>query len=114
MTTGWQPLCPADEVVTGQIKECRLADGTATVAVRDGDGNVRVLQGTCPHQRGALAEGDLDADVLTCSAHLWAFDVRTGEGVQGAQTDLAVYPSRVQDGQVQADPWTVTPVALWR
>lgn len=109
----WQSLCPADEVGPEQIKECRLTDGAVAVAVRDSGGAIRVLQGICPHQRRALAEGDLHDDVLTCSAHMWAFDVRSGEGVQGAEAGLAVYPSRVQDGEVQVDPSAITQVTLW-
>lgn len=110
----WQPLCPADEVVAEEIRECLLSDGRKAIAVRDGDGNVKVFQGMCPHQRRALAEGDLYDDVLTCSAHMWSFDVRTGEGVQGTEAGLAEYPSRIEDGEVQIDPSVVEPVALWK
>jgi toluene monooxygenase system ferredoxin subunit len=110
----WQSLCAADEVVPEEIRECLLSDGTTAVAVRDSEGNVKVFQGVCPHQRRALAEGDLCDDVLTCSAHMWSFDVRTGEGVQGTEADLAEYPSRIENGQVQVDPTPVTPVALWK
>jgi toluene monooxygenase system ferredoxin subunit len=110
----WQPLCPADEVAAEEVRECLLSDGMKAIAVRDSDGNLRVFQGMCPHQRRALAEGDLYENVLTCSAHMWSFDVRTGEGVQGTEADLAEYPSRIEDGQVQADASIVEPVALWK
>lgn len=110
----WQTLCPAEEVVPGEIREFLLADGTKAIAVRDTDGDIRVLQGMCPHQRRALAEGDLYDDVLTCSAHMWSFDVRTGEGVQGTDADIAGYPSRIEDGQLQVDPSLVEPVAHWK
>lgn len=75
---------------------------------------MKVFQGTCPHQRRALAEGDLYGDVLTCSAHMWSFDVRTGEGVQGTEADIAEYPTKIEDGQVLVDPSLVEPVALWK
>lgn len=110
----WQRLCHSDDVVSGEIRECLLADGTKAIAVRDSDGEVKVFQGICPHQRRALAEGDLHDDVLTCSAHMWAFDVRTGEGVHGTESGLACYPSRIEDGQVQVDPSLVEPVELWK
>jgi toluene monooxygenase system ferredoxin subunit len=110
----WQPLCPTSVVVPDEITECLLSDGTKTIAVRDSEGNVKVFQGVCPHQRRALAEGDLYDDVLTCSAHMWSFDVRTGEGVRGTETGLAEYPSRIEGDQVQVDPSVVEPVALWK
>ncbi|MDT7660079.1 MAG: toluene monooxygenase system ferredoxin subunit [Pseudonocardiales bacterium] len=110
---GWQVLCPAREVVAEEIKECVLTDGTKAVVVRAADGEVKVFQGTCPHQRRALADGDLYDNVLTCAAHMWAFDVRTGDGVQETPSRLAEYPSKIEDGQVMVDPSAVEPVALW-
>lgn len=110
----WQLLCPADEVVPEEIRECLLSDGTTAIAVRDSDGNVKVFQGICPHQRRALVEGDLYDDVLTCSAHMWAFNIRTGEGTYGTEAGLTEYPSRIEDGQILVDPSVVTPVALWK
>jgi toluene monooxygenase system ferredoxin subunit len=110
----WERLCYSREVVVGEIKECVLSDGTKAIAVRDSDGNVKVFQGICPHQRRALAEGELYDDVLTCSAHMWAFDVRTGEGVHGTESGIAQYPTQIEDDQVQVDPSLVEPVAHWK
>lgn len=110
----WQTLCAVDEVMAGEIRECLLPDGRKAIAVRDTDGNVKVFQGMCPHQRRALAEGDLYDDVLTCSAHMWSFDVRTGEGVQGTEADIALYPTKIEDGQVLVDPSLVEPVTHWK
>jgi toluene monooxygenase system ferredoxin subunit len=101
-------------VVAEKIAECMLPDGTKTIAVRDTDGKVKVFQGTCPHQRRALAEGDLYDDVLTCSAHMWSFDVGTGEGVQGTEAAIAEYPTKIEHGQVLIDPSDVEPVTLWK
>jgi toluene monooxygenase system ferredoxin subunit len=97
-----------------EIRECTLPDGTKTIAVRDTHGKVKVFQGMCPHQRRALAEGDLYNDVLTCSAHMWSFDVGTGEGVQGTEARIAEYPTKTEHGQVLIDPSVVEPVALWK
>ncbi|HZP14477.1 MAG TPA: Rieske 2Fe-2S domain-containing protein [Nocardioides sp.] len=107
-------MCAADEVLAEEIRECLLSDGTKAIAVRDSDGNVKVFQGMCPHQRRALAEGDLYDDVLTCSAHMWSFDVRTGEGAHGTEAHIAQYPTKIEDGQVLVDPSLVEPVALWK
>jgi nitrite reductase/ring-hydroxylating ferredoxin subunit len=45
---------------------------------------------------------------------MWSFDVRTGEGVQGTEADIAEYPTKIEDGQVLVDPSLVEPVALWK
>jgi toluene monooxygenase system ferredoxin subunit len=37
---------------------------------------------------------------LTCSAHLWQFDVNTGEGVNPTGVSLKSYPVKVEDESV--------------
>lgn len=110
----WHALCSAGDVVAEEIKECLLPDGTKAIAVRDGDGQVKVFQGNCPHQRRSLADGDLYDNVLTCAAHMWAFDVRTGEPALETPSGLAAYPNKIENGQVMVDPSLVQPVALWK
>lgn len=109
----WQVLCAVTEVVAEVVTECRLDDGTPTIAVRTQAGEVRVFQGTCPHQKRALADGDVEEGVLTCAAHMWEFDLETGEGINAALAGLASYPSRVEGGQVLVDASAIEPVALW-
>ena len=109
----WQVLCAATEVVADEVRECRLDDGTRTIAVRTQAGEVRVFQGVCPHQKRALADGDVEGDVLTCAAHMWEFDLESGEGINAALAGLTLYPSRVESDSVLVDASAVEPVALW-
>ncbi|MEK6443876.1 Rieske 2Fe-2S domain-containing protein [Pseudonocardia sp. T1-2H] len=110
----WQVLCSAHEVVADEIKECTLPDGGRAIAVRFASGEVKVFQGTCPHQKRALADGDLYGDVLTCSAHMWEFDLQTGDGLNGTPAGLAEYPTKIEGDDVLVDASLVEPVALWR
>ncbi len=55
--------------------------GAAEVLVVKVDGQICAFDGICPHQSSSLVEGDLEDGVLTCSAHEWQFDVRSGESV---------------------------------
>lgn len=41
-------------------------------------GAVYAMEDTCPHAGYPLHEGDLEGCVITCRAHGWPFDVRTG------------------------------------
>lgn len=108
----WEVLCSAHEVVADEIKECMLTDGTAVIAVRSTSGTIKVFQGRCPHQQRTLADADLYCDVLTCAAHMWEFDVQTGQGVNGTLSRLAEYPTRVEGDDVLVDATAVEPV-IW-
>lgn len=48
------------------------------VALANVEGEIRALDGVCPHQGGPLGEGQLDGPILTCPWHGWQFDARTG------------------------------------
>ena len=73
--------------------------GTSVLLVNV-DGEIRAYRNRCPHQEWALDEGDLDGRVLTCSRHLWEFDVLTGEGVNPDNCRLTGVACRVDDGTI--------------
>lgn len=83
-------------------------DGTEILLVRV-DGEYHAYHGTCPHQSSRLAEGDLDGTVLTCFAHGWMFDVRTGAGVNPAVARLVRHAVRTVNGRVQVSRRAVAP-----
>lgn len=64
------------------------------------DGEYHAYDGACPHQSTSLADGTLDGSLLTCSAHEWEFDVRTGQGVNPRTACLRRREVRVSDGRV--------------
>jgi toluene monooxygenase system ferredoxin subunit len=55
--------------------------GAIDVLVCNIDGEVFADEDRCPHLANPLSKGALDAHVLTCAAHEWTFDARTGNGV---------------------------------
>jgi nitrite reductase/ring-hydroxylating ferredoxin subunit len=59
---------------------------------------------TCTHRGCALAEGDLEATIVTCACHGSQFDVTTGEVLRGpALEPVRSYPVRVEGGVLQVD-----------
>lgn len=66
------------------------------------DGQIHALSGWCTHMGTALALGRLSGPTLTCWAHLWSFDVRSGEPVWPPIARIApgyrlrVYPVRLE------------------
>ena len=93
-SVGAEQARPNLGLVTVQGREIALA--------RLADGSWAAFDDACTHEECPLSEGDLDGDRIVCYCHSSAFDVRTGAVLQGpADRPLAVYPVRVEDGEVQ-------------
>jgi nitrite reductase/ring-hydroxylating ferredoxin subunit len=59
---------------------------------------------TCTHRGCSLAEGDLDATIVTCPCHGSQFDVTTGEVLRGPAVEpVRSYPVRVESGVLRVD-----------
>jgi nitrite reductase/ring-hydroxylating ferredoxin subunit len=68
-----------DDLWDGEMESYDL-DGREILLVRL-DGEYHAYDGTCPHKSTALITGTLEGNLLTCGAHEWEFDARTGQGV---------------------------------
>ena len=89
--------------------------GDAEVLLVKVGGQIQAYDGVCPHQSQSLVEGELEGGVLTCRAHEWQFDVRTGEGVNPRDTCLRRHDVRVtSDGMVEVRlrPRTLSPAKV--
>jgi apoptosis-inducing factor 3 len=100
----------SDELRENDLRGVVLGE-RPVVVVRVG-GELRAVQGSCPHIGGDLADGSLDEGRITCPLHAATYDLATGAvladpfGVsppEGAVEPLPVYPVRVTDGEVEVD-----------
>ena len=69
--------------------------GAVDVLLCNLDGTLVAYEDRCPHLANPLSEGVLADGVLTCAAHEWEFDARTGRGVNPASACLHRYPVRL-------------------
>lgn len=111
-TTTWERLCSTSEVVPGEITKIAILNGAEVIALRTESGSIKVFQAQCPHQERSLADGYLDGDILTCAAHMWQFDIHTGDGINAARCGIAAYPVKVEGNSVLIDASEVEPLAL--
>jgi nitrite reductase/ring-hydroxylating ferredoxin subunit len=59
---------------------------------------------TCTHRGCSLANGDLEATIVTCPCHGSQFDVTTGDVVRGpAREPVRSYPVRLEDGALRVE-----------
>jgi nitrite reductase/ring-hydroxylating ferredoxin subunit len=90
---GYVELIAADAMWDGEMESFDVGDDE--VLVLKVGGEIRAYDGVCPHQSQSLVEGELEGGVLTCRAHEWQFDARTGEGVNPKDACLVRHDVRV-------------------
>jgi nitrite reductase/ring-hydroxylating ferredoxin subunit len=95
---GFVAIADTDELWDSEMGSYDL-DGREILLIRL-DGEYHAFDGSCPHQGTSLADGALEGGVLTCSAHEWEFDVRTGQGVNPRTACLKRHQVRIADGRV--------------
>ena len=95
-TLEWVPVATLDDLWEGEITDVQVGDNLILL-VHLNRGDIRAYQGYCPHQKTALADGKLDGHILTCAAHLWQFNLFTGEGVNPKGCQLYRYQAKIQD-----------------
>lgn len=93
----WKRVCAAADVPENTLKKFEV-DGVTLVIANYGDG-WRAFPPFCPHMEEPLEEsGMLAQGRLTCSKHLWQWDLRSGEMIGETEKTLLFYDIK-QDGE---------------
>ena len=92
----WKYLCDVSDVPSNSLKLVDV-DGIRIVVANYGEG-FRALPPICPHMEEPLDESGVIAScVLTCTKHLWAWDLRNLNLIGETEKELKTYEVR-QDG----------------
>ena len=94
--------CSLEDLWEGEMTQVEVG-GSDVLLVHLAGGEVRAFDARCPHQAWPLVEGELDGETLTCGAHGWEFDVRSGCGVNPTDCALRQYAVQVRDDAVWVD-----------
>ena len=97
----WKKDSAADNVAESALDEFDI-DGVKIVVTRKGD-EYLVYPMTCPHMEEPLSNGMCDGETITCSFHLWQWDMVSGESTGEAEIDLLKYPVKIDDGDLYVD-----------
>lgn len=98
----WTYLCDASEVAPNTLKLVD-AEGVRVIVANYGSG-FRAMPPICPHMEEPLEESGVIANcVLTCTKHLWAWNLATLE-MDGGETEkpLKTYDLKEEDGRLLA------------
>ena len=95
-------VCAVSDVPENSVQ--RFEIGTTVLAVYNVGGEFFATDNECTHGAASLADGILEGDVIECTLHFGAFNVKTGEAVQSpCFVPLRTYKTAVKDGQVFVD-----------
>lgn len=93
-------VATTDEVEKGTI-HCVDVNETTIVLVEQDDGYA-AIDSRCTHQGGALCDGDLSEDTITCPLHGAEFDLDTGEPAAPPATEAVdTYDLRVEEDRIE-------------
>jgi nitrite reductase (NADH) small subunit len=101
----WVKLCAVAEAPeAGQVTEAEV--GGVRVCLANVRGKLSALANRCPHRGGPLGQGVLEGESVVCPWHAWTFNVKTGLAEFPAHERVAVFPVRVEGGDVLVDVGT--------
>jgi ferredoxin-nitrite reductase len=95
---GYVEVAPESAVPEGSgLRAC--VEGQELALFRVG-GEIRALDGICPHAGGSLADGAIEDGAVICPLHHWRFDASSGAAIAPAQASVTVYPVQIDEGKV--------------
>ena len=98
----WKRICASSDVPENTVKKFAV-DNFNVIVVKSGE-EFRVYPPMCPHMEESLDEtAIIEGQTLTCSKHLWGWDVLTGQMQGLAEKDLLSYEAKCENGDVMAN-----------
>ncbi|WP_165227293.1 Rieske (2Fe-2S) protein [Aquisphaera insulae] len=94
-------MATLEELPVGGAKEVEFEG--RIYALFNVDGEIKAIDGICPHQGGPLADGPLQGTKVGCPWHGWQFDVCTGQSPLGPKIKIPVFGVKVDGEDVYVD-----------
>jgi nitrite reductase (NADH) small subunit len=70
------------------------------ICVANVNGTISAMDNVCLHRGGPLGQGMIEGAKLVCPWHGWQWDPQTGQSVHDARAKVAVYPLKIENGDV--------------
>ncbi len=97
----WTRICRADEVAANSVRKFHVG-GIPILLINYGQG-FRAVPPVCPHMEEPLEDSGIVAKcVLTCSKHLWAWNLATLEMQGETERPLKTYDLKQEAGDIFA------------
>lgn len=97
----WKKICSAAEISENTLEKFEV-DGIEIMIANYGQG-YRAFPPRCPHMEEPLCEsGVLYDGKLTCTKHLWQWNMETGEMIGIAEKELLFYDVKQEGDDIYA------------
>jgi nitrite reductase (NADH) small subunit len=87
--------------VEGEAKE--FPCGEKIICIANVNGSITAMDNVCLHRGGPLGQGMIEGNKVVCPWHGWQFDAATGEASHNPNARVAVYPVKVDGGDVMVE-----------
>ncbi len=95
----WKRICGTSDVAENSIRKFDV-EGISIVLVNYGSG-YRAIPPICPHLEEPLEESGVVARcILTCTKHLWAWNLKTLEMQGETKRPLKTYDTKEENGSI--------------
>jgi nitrite reductase (NADH) small subunit len=85
----------------GEAKE--FSCGTKPICVANIKGVITAMDNICLHRGGPLGQGLIEGNKIVCPWHGWQWDSGTGEATHNAKAKIAIYPIKIENGEVMIE-----------
>lgn len=94
VAVNWKPICKLSDLREGELREMDV-DHIKMLLVRSGE-RVFAYPPLCPHMEEPLVYGMCDGKTLTCTKHLWQWNLSTGEAEGISEKPLLMYDVKIE------------------
>jgi nitrite reductase (NADH) small subunit len=77
--------------------------GDKLICIANVNGTISAMDNVCLHRGGPIGQGTIEGGKVVCPWHGWAWDPKTGAESQNPSAKVAVYPLRIENGDVLID-----------
>lgn len=74
--------------------------GDKEICIANVNGDFSAMDNICLHQGGPIGQGTIEKGKVVCPWHGWAWDPQTGAAAHNANAKVAVYPLKIEGGDV--------------
>ena len=79
---------------------CAINGEEETICIANVNGTLSAMDNVCLHRGGPLGEGTIENGKVVCPWHGWRWDPKTGQADQDSKARLAIYPLKIENGDV--------------
>jgi len=98
---GFVEICSEIDIPPGTGKAFNV--GREEVGIFNVNGKFFAIDNLCPHEGGAMADGSLAGNIVTCPLHGWQCDVTSGESLEMPGVMVSTYEIKVENGKIYVE-----------